>query len=55
MLITLAVIGALAVFVCFIRALGLKRINVEFDRGPINWPIPKSVKDNENRPKQLKD
>jgi hypothetical protein len=55
MLVTLAVIGALAVFVCFIRALGLKRINVEFDRDPINWRVFKSVKANDKQPKQLKD
>lgn len=55
MLITLAVIGALAIFVCFFRALGLKRINLEFDRDPIGWRVFKGIKDNEKQPKQLKE
>ena len=53
MLVTLAVIGAFALFVCFVRALGLKRINIEFGRDLPGWRVFKSVKENEKPPKQL--
>jgi hypothetical protein len=53
MLVTLAVIGALALFVCFIRALGLKRINLEFDRDPPVGACSRESGENEKRPKQL--
>ena len=52
MLITLAVIGVLAILVSFVRAIGLKRINVEFDNKPPIWRS-KGLKRNENPPKQL--
>lgn len=53
MLVTLAVIGALALFVLFVRALGLKRINIEFDRDLPVWRVFKGVGENEKPPKQL--
>jgi len=53
MLMTLAVIGAVALLVCFIRALGLRRINLEFDRQPVAWRVFKGVSENEKPPKQL--
>jgi hypothetical protein len=53
MLITLAVIGALAILAWFIRALGLKHISVEFEGKPISWRTTRSVEENEKPPKQL--
>jgi hypothetical protein len=52
MLITLAVIGALAVLVVFLRAIGLKQIRLDFERKPIKVRTNRSLK-NEKPPKQL--
>ena len=52
MLVTLAVIGALAIIAWFIRALGLKRISVEFsDRQQLI--TRNELLENEDPPKQL--
>jgi hypothetical protein len=52
MITTLAVIGALAILACFIRALGLKHINLEFESKPVNLHIHRGKAD-EEPPKQL--
>lgn len=51
MLETLAVIGGLAILSWFIRAIGLRRINVEFDRSQALFRR-RTIK-NEKPPKQL--
>jgi hypothetical protein len=52
MLVTLAVIGGLAIIVVFIRALGLKRISVEFDGNRQLFRRNDQLED-EKAPKQL--
>jgi hypothetical protein len=52
MLVTLAVIGGLAIIVVFIRALGLKRISVEFDGNRQLFRRNGQLED-EKAPKQL--
>ncbi len=49
----LAGIGVLALLAWFIRAIGLKSINLKFDNKPINWRTGRSLNQDEKPPKQL--
>jgi hypothetical protein len=53
MLVTLAAIGVLAILAWFIRAIGLRRINVEFDGKPFVFRTSRNLEENEKPPKQL--
>jgi hypothetical protein len=53
MLVTLAAIGVLAILAWFIRAIGLRRINVEFERKPLVFRTSRNLEENEKPPKQL--
>jgi len=50
---TLAVIGALAILAWFLRAIGLRNINVEFEGHSPLWRLKKSFRKDEEPPKQL--
>jgi hypothetical protein len=50
---TLAVIGALAIVVWFIRAIGLKEINIVLDGKPLFFRTRRTIAENEKPPKQL--
>ena len=53
MLVTLAAIGVLAILAWFIRAIGLSRINIEFQGKPLVIRTSRSLEENEKPPKQL--